>query len=175
MIRRIYSSDSAFKTLNFSEGFNVLVADRDPKATSLQTRNGAGKSSFLRLVHFLTGGSCNKGECMFLDPLLKEHTFGMEFDLHGQAITVERSAARPSRVLFPKGSFSGWPVTPRRRGKDTVPSLSNEEWKAVLGARMFRLGAVTDDERAEKFIPTFRTLFAYFARQHENGAFLAGC
>lgn len=172
MIRRIYSSDSAFKTLRFSEGFNVLIADRDPRATSLQTRNGAGKSSFLRLVHFLTGGSCNKGECMFLDPLLKEHTFGMEFDLHGQAIAVERSAARPSRVLFPKGSFSGWPVTPRRRGKDTVPSLSNEEWKAVLGARMFRLGAVTDDERAEKFIPTFRTLFAYFARQHENGAFL---
>jgi uncharacterized protein YydD (DUF2326 family) len=158
--------------LEFRQGFNLLVAEKAPSATELQSRNGAGKSSFVRLVHFLLGGSCKKGECMFLEPLLREHTFGMEFDLSGESVSVERSASRPSRVYFSKLPQKRWPIHPRIRGKDERPSLSNEEWKAVLGSVMFGLRAASDDERAEKFIPTFRTLFPYFARLHEDGAFL---
>jgi uncharacterized protein YydD (DUF2326 family) len=172
VLRRIYSSDPAFRTLTFRPGFNLLVAEKAPTATELQSRNGAGKSSFVRLVHFLLGGSCKKGECMFLDPLLREQVFGMEFDLGGEPVAVERSAARPSRVYFSKLPKKRWPLHPRVRGRDERPSLSNEEWKAVLGSVMFGLRVASDEERAEKFIPTFRTLFPYFARLHEDGAFL---
>lgn len=172
MLRRIYSSDPAFRTLDFRPGFNLLVAEKAPAATELQSRNGAGKSSFVRLVHFLLGGSCKKGECMFLDPLLRDQVFGMEFDLGGEPVAVERSAARPSRIYFSKLPKKRWPLHPRVRGRDERPSLSNEEWKAVLGSVMFNLHVASDEERAEKFIPTFRTLFPYFARLHEDGAFL---
>jgi uncharacterized protein YydD (DUF2326 family) len=172
MVRRIYSSDPAFRTIEFRSGFNLLVAEKAPRATELQSRNGAGKSSFVRLVHFLLGGSCKKGECMFLDPLLRDHFFGMEFDLGGETIAVERSAARATRVYFSKLPRKRWPIHPRARGRDQRPSLSNEEWKTVLGSVMFGLRVASDDERAEKFIPTFRTLFPYFSRLHEDGAFL---
>ena len=172
MLRRIYSSDPAFRTLDFRPGFNLLVAEKATNATDLQSRNGLGKSSLVRLVHFLLGGSCKKGECIFLDPMLRDQFFGMEFDLGGESIAVERSAAKPSRVFFSKLPRNIWPVNPRVRGRDQRPSLSNEEWKEVLGSVMFGLKAASDDERAEKFIPTFRTLFPYFARLHEDGAFL---
>ena len=109
---------------------------------------------------------------MFLDPLLRDQVFGMEFDLGGEGVAVERSAARPSRVYFSKLPKKRWPLHPRVRGRDERPSLSNEEWKAVLGSVMFGLRVASDEERAEKFIPTFRTLFPYFARLHEDGAFL---
>lgn len=172
MIHRIYSSDPAFKTLVFHRGFNVLIADKAEDSTDLQTRNGAGKSSFVRIVHFLLGGSCNKGECMFLNDALKAHTFGMEFDIAGETIAVERSGERPSRVFFTKGQFRNWPVAPRIRRNDDRASLTNEEWKAVLGTLMFHLRLAYEEERAEKFIPTFRGLFPYFARLHEDGGFL---
>jgi uncharacterized protein YydD (DUF2326 family) len=172
VLHRIYSSDPAFRTLTFRPGFNLLVAEKAPTSTELQSRNGAGKSSFVRIVHFLLGGSCKKGECIFLHPLLREQAFGLEFDLGGERVAVERSAARPSRVYFPTLPKKRWPVHPRTRGRDERPSLSNEEWKAVLGSVMFSLHVASDEERAEKFIPTFRTLFPYFARLHEDGAFL---
>jgi uncharacterized protein YydD (DUF2326 family) len=172
VLRRLYSNDPAFRTIEFRPGFNILVADKAPAATDLQSRNGAGKSSVVRLVHFLLGGSCKRGECMFLDPALKSQMFGLEFELRDNVVRVERSASRPSRVYFPKGSFRGWPIHPRVRRLDNQPSLSNEDWKVVLGSLMFGLSPASDDERAEKFIPTFRTLFPYFARLHEDGAFL---
>lgn len=172
MIHRIYSNDPGFKTLEFRAGFNILIAEKHPKATDLQSRNGAGKSSFIRLVHFLLGGACKKGECMFLDPQLEPYTFGMEFDLGGERIAVERSASKPSRVYFSMGTFARWPVTPQRRKGESRLTLSNEDWKAVLGTMIFGLLPEPDDARAERFVPTFRTLFPYFARLHQDGAFL---
>ena len=56
MITRLTSSLSSFKTLEFSPGLNVLLADKSEGATDLQTRNGAGKTSFVETIHFLTGG-----------------------------------------------------------------------------------------------------------------------
>lgn len=172
MLRRIYSSDPSFRSLEFRPGFNLLVAEMAPDATERQTRNSAGKSSFVRLVHFLLGGSCKKGECVFLDPMLRDQTFGMEFDLGGETIAVERSAAKASRVFFAKPPTRRWPASPRSRRSDERAGLSNEHWKAVLGSVMFGLRAALEEERAEKFIPTFRTLFPYFARLNEDGAFL---
>lgn len=172
MLRKVYSSDPAFRTIEFHAGFNLLVTEKDPAATERQTRNSAGKTSLVRLVHFLLGGSCKKGECMFLDPALRNTVFGLEFDLDGVAVAVERSAAKPSRVYFPKGASHRWPVQPRARKREQTPSLSNEEWKTVLGTRMFGLAVASDEARAEKFIPTFRTLFPYFARLHDDGGFL---
>lgn len=172
MIHRLYSDDPSFKALEFRPGFNVLIADKEAGASDLQSRNGAGKSSFVRLVHFLFGASCDKDKSIFLDPELRPYTFGMEMDIGGERIAVERSGSQPSRVYFPKSPERSWPVGLQRRRNDRRLSLSNEDWKAVLGFLVFGLRTASDDERAEKFIPTFRTLFPYFARLHDDGAFL---
>jgi uncharacterized protein YydD (DUF2326 family) len=170
MLHRLYSNDPEFKTLTFRPGLNVLVAEMAKGATERQSRNGAGKSSFVRLVHFLLGADCDKGHVL-RDPSLQSFTFGMEFDLGGEVIGVERSPSQPSRVFFPKPPKKAWPIGLQNRREETRLSLSNTDWKAVLGHLVFGLKLASDERRAEKFIPTFRGLFPYFARLHEDGAF----
>ena len=53
MIRTVYSSDLiSFKSFGFHPGLNILLADKSEGATNKQSRNGAGKSSFVELIHF---------------------------------------------------------------------------------------------------------------------------
>ena len=90
MIKKLVSTLPTFKSLEFHEGLNIILVDKAPGATMLQTRNRAGKSSFVELVNFVTGGSAEDGT-LFKTPLLSEHYFGMEFDLNGVSITAQRS------------------------------------------------------------------------------------
>ena len=57
MIRRIGSDLETFKKLEFGPGLNVLLADKSEGASDRQSRNRAGKTSFVEIVHFLTGGN----------------------------------------------------------------------------------------------------------------------
>ena len=54
MIRRIFSDLATFKELTFRPGLNLILADKSLGATNRQTRNAAGKTSLIELIHFLT-------------------------------------------------------------------------------------------------------------------------
>ena len=58
MIHRIPSSLPTFKTLEFRPGLTLLLADKSPGATDRQTRNSAGKSSVIEIIHFVLGARC---------------------------------------------------------------------------------------------------------------------
>lgn len=162
MIRRISSDLPTFKALAFKPGLNVLVAEKTADATDRQTRNRAGKTSVLEIVHFLLGSSC-KPQSIFRTAL-EEASFGMEFDLAGLPVTVERTGKRPPQVSV-AGDTSAWPIAPTlRRGRHT---LSNEDWKTVLGALMFGM-----PNAEQPWSPNFRQVFAYFARRERAGGFL---
>jgi uncharacterized protein YydD (DUF2326 family) len=60
MIRRLSSDLESFKTLSFNPGLNVLLADKSEGATDKLSRNRAGKTSFIELVHFLFGADVRK-------------------------------------------------------------------------------------------------------------------
>ena len=75
MIRRISSDLESFKTLRFGPGLNVLLADKSRGVTDRQSRNGAGKTSFVELVHFLFGGDA-KLDSIFRSDALGNATFG---------------------------------------------------------------------------------------------------
>ena len=160
MIRRIYSTLPHFKHLDFGVGLNVLLAEKSAKATDKHTRNRAGKSSLLEIIHFLMGSSC-KPDNLFRNPALIEATFGMEFDLAGSFARVERSGTRPSPVTV-SGDAVAWPVKPSV--KHGVGSLSNENWKAVLGKLMFGI-----DETSDSWGPSLRSLISYFVRREREG------
>ena len=53
MIHRIYSSLPTFKDLSLNPGLNVLIAEKSEGATREQSRNAAGKSSVLEIIHYL--------------------------------------------------------------------------------------------------------------------------
>lgn len=156
MIHRIYSTLRTFKTLEFHPGLNVLIAKKELDASDRQTRNRAGKTSMIEIVHFLTGADAGK-DSLFRTGALVGESFGMEFDLAGKRTSVERSGNDKSKVRVSDASLPG-------NGR----MISNLEWCGILGERMFGLNTVRD---AEGRTPTFRSLFAYFVRRQNSGAF----
>lgn len=156
MIHRIYSSLPTFKSLEFKSGLNVLMAQKETGASTKQTRNRAGKTSLIELVHFLAGADAGKDSLFRVEALVNE-SFGMVFDVGGEKTTVERSGKERSKVRVSGGNYLG--------GKS---KLTNTEWVGVLGEQMFSLNAVQSVARR---VPTLRSLFAYFVRRQLSGAF----
>lgn len=168
MIRRFGSDLASFKTLAFKPGLNILLADKSEGANDRQSRNGAGKTSFVELVHFLFGADVRK-ESIFRSEVLTEWTFDVAVDVAGEAISVARSGAKPSRLLI-NGAVEDWPIAPQFDEAAGHFELSNEQWKANLGKLWFGLPLSAGDEN-DRFQPSFRSLFSYFARRQLSGGF----
>jgi len=160
VIRGIYADLPKGKNLTFKSGLNILLADKSPGATDKQTRNRAGKSSTLDVIHFLLGSNCKK-DSIFKSDALRDFTFGMELDLGGAFTRIERGGARPSSVTV-AGDFTRWPITPTPKGESQA--LTNDNWKVVLGKMMFGL-----DETDGAWSPSFRSLISYFVRRDRDG------
>jgi uncharacterized protein YydD (DUF2326 family) len=167
MIRRFSSDLASFKSLAFKAGLNILLADKSEGATDRQSRNSAGKTSFVELVHFLFGGEVRK-ESIFRSDALNDWTFDVAVDVGGETISAARCGAKPGRLLV-NGDISSWPLRGTLDEKAGMYELSNEAWKANLGAIWFGLPLVADD--TERFQPSFRSLFTYFARRQQSGGF----
>ncbi|MCX7046662.1 MAG: DUF2326 domain-containing protein [Candidatus Sumerlaeota bacterium] len=150
MIHRLYSSLPNFKNLDFHQGLNVLLAEKSEGATSKQTRNRAGKTSLIEIVHFLTGAKIDE-KSLFKADELKDMTFGMAFDLSKETMTIERQ--NKSRAGFTLND-------------NLIAAI---QWKEKLGRDIFGLNDIADDDGRA---PTFRSLFAYFVRRATSGAFL---
>jgi uncharacterized protein YydD (DUF2326 family) len=87
MIVSIESSLSTFKAVQFREGLNVLLADTRPGSTEKQTRNSAGKTSLVEIIHFLMGSNCDP-DSLFRTPALIEHTFTGSFTIADEPFMI---------------------------------------------------------------------------------------
>lgn len=163
MIRCIFSTLESFKVLEFSSGLNILLSDKTADSTIRQTRNRAGKTSFVETLHFLLGANCDK-DSIFRNKALITYSFGITFDLGGSEVTVKRTGAKPSEVHVISGDTEKWPHQPNEDG-----IISNEKWKAVLGVLIF--GIPTDEEAWGTWAPKFRQLITYFVRKQNSGGF----
>jgi uncharacterized protein YydD (DUF2326 family) len=156
MIQRIFSSLPTFKGLDFKSGLNVLIAQKEAGASDKQTRNRAGKTSLVEIIHFLTGSDAGT-DSLFRSAVLANESFGMAFHLGGEVVKAERSGHQKAKIHVEGADFLN--------GKSR---LSNSEWSELLGEKMFGLHTLPMvDGRA----PTFRSLLAYFVRRQLSGAF----
>lgn len=171
MIHGLSSDLPSFKRVGFMTGLNILLAEKSAGATDRQSRNGAGKTSLVELVHFLFGGNADK-DSIFRSQALAGYSFEARVDIAGAVIDVARSGAKPSRIRI-DGDTSAWPVPPTLDSKTGELVFSNENWRAALGALLFRLNPDIDGEESGRFRPTFRSLFSYFARRQNSGGFLS--
>jgi len=169
MIHKIYSNLPSFKTIVFNPGLNILLADKTPTSTYRQTRNGVGKTSFIELVHFLTGADSDR-KSLFKSQELVKFTFSMEFDLDGKLTLVERSGNNSSKLTI-DGDPSNWTIKPKTVTPTGRWVISNENWKLILGEILFGLTAGDIETDYEKVPPSFRSLFAYFVRRQASDAF----
>ena len=167
MIRQLTSDLGSFKTLTFGPGLNVILADKSEGATDLQSRNGAGKTSFVELVHFLFGADA-KPQSIFRSEALNDWTFSASLDVGGKTCSASRSGKKPSRVYI-DGDVTDWPINRHQELFPVQHELSNEQWKNALGVLWF--GLPSDGNSAEKFKPSFRSLFSFVARRQESGGF----
>lgn len=164
-LRKLTSSDKRFKTVTFRPGLNVVLADREPASAETDTRNGAGKTSIIELIHFLLGGDWPKTR----EAALREDVFELDCELAGSRVVVQRAGKAPGRVFFSRmDETTRWPIQPERHLLEG-PSLRIEDWVMVLGQLVFGLPAALGEEQ---FRPTFRNLFNYFARRVREGGFL---
>lgn len=165
MIHTITSDLPSFKSLTFQPGLNILLADKSEGATDRQSRNGAGKTSLVELIHFLMGGTADK-DSIFRSAALAPWTFEMCADIGDAPVNIGRSGSKPSRVHL-DGPVVNWPVQPERDAKTGEFQFSNDQWRLFLGRVLFGL-STSSDESNHRFGPTFRSLFSYFARRQNS-------
>ena len=165
MILSVRSNKATFKKVTFSEGFNVVLADRTKESTKKDSRNGLGKSSLIDIIHFCLGSSASKGKGLIVDPL-KDWIFTVDLLLNEQKVSVSRSIADPKAVVI-DGDFSSWPIKPKFEKKTGAYSLGLTDWNRLLGQLMFGI----DDFKDKKYKPSYRSLISYFIRKGA-GAFL---
>jgi uncharacterized protein YydD (DUF2326 family) len=173
MILSIESSLPTFKAVTFHEGLNVLLSDKSETSTTKQTRNSAGKTSLVEIIHFLLGSDCDK-DSLFRVPELISHTFKGRFRIGGEVFTVERGGAEPAKVFLLAGGEERTDLLKKLDKTSERFYISNTNWKAFLGHSMFGLPL---DERGtafeEPYTPTFRSMFAYFVRRRDSGGFIS--
>ena len=178
MIRNIYSDLKSFKKLHLQPGLNILLADRSqpPSDKSRQspdkkTRNGAGKTSLIELIHFVFGANAGKDSIFRSEKLAPWH-FGMEFDLDGKPFAVERSGTSHGKTRVTTENASFWSLqSPKERKivKNTRQlTLTQTRWNATLGEIFF---ALKPHNERDKYSPSFRSLFSYFVRREDARAF----
>lgn len=155
MIHQVFSTLATFKGLDgLNPGLNVLLSQKTEGASRKQTRNRAGKTSFVELVHFLLGADAGK-DSIFRAPALAQESFGMRFDLGSQLACIERSGGNKTKNLVTLAHSE--PVT-----------YSTSDWCSLLGEQIFGLDSSNSLGRKP---PSFRALFGYFARRQASGAF----
>lgn len=160
MIHRVSCNQGTFREVEFSEGMNVVLADRTREATPLDSRNGLGKSTLIEIIHFCLGSKASKEKGLLVEPLMG-WAFTLDMTLAGKMVSVTRATNAPGKVTV-DGDTSGWPVPPTSTAAAGKACFSLADWNSVLGAMVFGL-EVADTER--KYQPTFRSLISHFVRR----------
>src|SRR5262245_40136980 len=133
MLRHLSARDDRFKSIRFTRGMNIIVAERRSGSVDTDTRNGSGKSSLIEILHFLLGSQVSSGS-VIAKPAVRQLVFRLELDWPSHstgATAVERSpASQADIVLSPDVSNSGQ--------LDGLPGhLSPSEWQSLLERELF--------------------------------------
>lgn len=172
MIRSISSTLSSFKALKFNPGLNILLADVSERSTDRHTRNSAGKTSLVEILHFVLGSDAGKAS-LFKHEALVNHSFTVELLLRGRWVRATRSGASDDKITLTSADAEPLSFVPPQDlfdRNDAVTTISLESWKEILGSFWFGLPAHQRDSSTDtKGAPTFRQLVGYFARRRKVG------
>lgn len=132
MLRQVRSSDARFKTITFRPGVNILMADKTDRSRDTDSRNGAGKSSIIEILHFILGMGRLTGSVM-ANAALRDDTFSLRLDWPSasEGLVASRSLTKKSRVhLAPNVAAESALI-------QTAGGATVAEWVAALGRDLF--------------------------------------
>ncbi|WOV93628.1 MAG: AAA family ATPase [Candidatus Nitrosoabyssus spongiisocia] len=159
MIHSIDSDHKKFKKINFSKGFNVVLAERTRESSQKDSRNGLGKSTMINIIHFCLGGDPKDA---LNDSKLEDSTFTIELDLDEKRYKVSRSPGNKGQI-FIDGDYSSWSIKPKTDTETGKKYLNKNSWRNILGKLMFDLPI-----GLQSFNPSFGSMISYFIRKHEG-------
>lgn len=162
MIHGITSNKSSFRSVKFTSGLNLIVADRSADAGEKDTTNALGKSTLIDILDFCLGSSPGPNKGLRIEPL-NDWKFSLDITLGESRVVVTRAVSDPGFIEI-DGDTSGWPILPEFNG-DEVRGLSVSAWRQLLGMKLFRLSTV---ERSLNYKPSGRSLLSYFLRNQSS-------
>jgi len=162
MIKKVFANKSSFRTINFQPGFNVVWADRTKESTKKDSRNGLGKSTLIKIIHFCLGAKTSPGKGLLVEPL-EGWEFSLVLQIGDREIRITRAIDSPSFVSV-DADESSWPIHGKVRNGRLTYSIK-DDWNSLLGHLLFGL-EVSDGER--DYQPTFRSLISYFIRRDKD-------
>lgn len=161
MILRVGSTSEKFREVRFKSGLNIVLAKRAEESSDKASTNATGKTALLEVIHFCLGAELAPLKTLSKENL-KDQAFFMSFTVLGRELSVRRGLDLPRMVrvqgLTPEEDAL---VTVKSRIEDAAV-ISIDDWRILLGRWFFDIG-VFGNENA----PSFRSLFAYFARYPE--------
>lgn len=148
-LHSLRSNDGRFKTIEFRRGLNILLAEKAADATQGDSRNSTGKTSLVKLLRYVLGGTLDK---KLNKPDLHGHTFSVMLELPAgdgrHLVTVTRPIKPSTRV-----QIDGWDVV------GSGQPIPVEEWRSLQATEIFGLGA-------EIARPTAGQIWAQFVRTY---------
>jgi uncharacterized protein YydD (DUF2326 family) len=167
MIHSITANMATFRSVTFTAGLNVIVAERTEASTEKDTRNGLGKSTLIDIIDFCLGGTARRGSKLQIEPL-QDWIFTMDVTIASNRVQVTRAVSSANRIVI-KGDTAGWPDQPDLDQSTGERMYNVNRWRNVLGWALFGL-PVSNGEEAYK--PTYRSAISYFIRT-KPGAYLS--
>ena len=161
MILSVRSNMPSFKAVEFTPGFNVILADRTKESTRGDSRNGLGKTTLFEIVHFCLGAGTRRNRGLLVAPL-KGWTFTLELQIEDRSLAVTRSTDQPNRVQL-QGDVDDLTDVGERQLDGLAVRIP--DWNAFLGEQLFGLSL---EEPPTKYQPTFRSLFSYLVRRDRD-------
>ena len=161
MILSVRSSMPSFKAVEFTPGFNVILADRTKESTRGDSRNGLGKTTLFEIVHFCLGAGTRRNQGLLVEPL-DGWTFTLEVQIKDRYLAVTRSIDQPSLVQL-QGDVDDLTDVGERQPDGLVVRIP--DWNTFLGEQLFGLSL---EEPLPKYQPTFRSLFSYLVRRDRD-------
>ena len=161
MLERIDADRSSFKTIDFNPGLNIVLAERvaASERDDRRSRNGAGKTSLINIIHFMLGGDPDGA---LKSEELAEWNFELQMNLAGSSVNCARSVATKRKITLTGNDPDITQIL------DEHGQAKNSDWIKLLGSKWFQLPS----SRQRTGAASFRSLISYFARRGDSGGFL---
>ena len=166
MIRSIKSNNPQFKKVEFHNGFNVILADRnrDNDSEEKRTRNGAGKTTLIEIIHFCLGAQVLKNS-VFKNENLQGWSFVLEMDIGAKTYSIERFVDYPGKIYI-DGDLSALILDCKFDKKSNRYYVSPSAFNKAMLEELYGLQT---NESNQKYIPSFRELISYVIRRNVEG------
>ncbi len=162
MITKVSANQDSFNSIEFTPGFNVVLAERTEESKEKDTRNGLGKTTLLNIIHFCLGSKAEKARGLRIKPL-EGWDFHLDFRMRNKLVSVSRSVDRPGHVkIAPETDCSHWPIKPEIEHRLETYRSKVAEWNSTLGWGLYDI-----DVERKKCWPSFRSLLSYDIRRDQ--------